>query len=83
MVGQVLQRFLLILALLDNGPDFVPLAQYVVDDAPGIPGFRCLAGTAGVGGKKKLHPGRWGIPLCETAQAIGIMVRFMPSGYRW
>ena len=39
MVGQVPQRFLLILALLDDGPDFVPLAQSVVDHAPRIAGF--------------------------------------------
>ena len=39
MVGHVLQRFLLILALLNNGPDFVPLAQSMVDSAPGNPGF--------------------------------------------
>jgi hypothetical protein len=32
----------------------------MIDGAPGIPGFRSLAGAARVGGKKNLHVGQKG-----------------------
>ena len=55
MLGQVFQRFFLILALLDNRPDLVPLGQGIVDHAPRIARFRRLARAARVGGKKDSH----------------------------